>query len=294
MSATAAVTAADRLGLTLFLAAAAHGLLILGVGFAASAPGPDASRALDVVLLQQSTEEEPEQADYLANTDSAGGGNTDEPERPRAPVSSPEQAAQAGLAPAPLEAGAPLPKEPEPTPVLTSRTGERRVATADESRDRPREHRREQPERVDYEAQVARLAAEVDQSLSDYAQRPRKAFVTARTRQSPAAVYMHDWVRSVERIGNTNYPQAAREQGLSGALVLVVAIRPDGSLHEVRVRASSGEPVLDAAARRIVRLAAPFEPFPETLREKTDILYITRTWQFTPGDRLTSSGGGLD
>ncbi|MDZ7788706.1 MAG: TonB family protein [Halofilum sp. (in: g-proteobacteria)] len=288
MSAATSVTAADRLGLTLFLAGALHGLVILGVGFAPPGPGPDAARALDVVLLQQSTEDEPDTADYLSNTDSAGGGNTEERERPRAPVSSPEQAAQAGLAPAPLEAGAPEPAPASPEPVLTSPTGEERTTEAPNPEEQPEQPRERQSDPVEYDARVARLAAEVDNALSEYAQRPRKKFVTARTRASPAAAYMHDWVQSVERIGNTNYPEAARDRGLSGGLVLVVAVRPDGTLHEVKVRSSSGEPVLDAAARRIVRQAAPFEPFPDDLRERTDLLYITRTWEFTQGDRLVT------
>lgn len=286
MSAANSVTAADRLGLTLFLAGALHGLVILGVGFAPPGPDRDAGRALDVVLLQQSTEDEPDTADYLSNTDSAGGGNTEERERPRAPVSSPEQAAQAGLAPAPLEAGAPEPAPANPEPVVTSPTGEERIAQEPEPEEQPEQPRERQSDPVEYDARVASLAAEVDNALSDYAQRPRKEFVTARTRASPAATYMHEWVQSVERIGNTNYPEAARAEGLSGALVLVVAVRPDGTLHEVKVRSSSGEPVLDAAAERIVRQAAPFEPFSDDLRERTDLLYITRTWEFTQGNRL--------
>ena len=288
MSAATTVTAADRLGLTLFLAGALHGLVILGVGFAPPDPAPDAARALDVVLLQQNTGDEPDTADYLSNTDSAGGGNTDERERPRAPVSSPEQAAQAGLAPAPLEAGAPEPSPANPDRVVTSPTGEERIAQEPQPEEQPEQPRERQSEAIEYDARVARLAAEVDNALSEYAQRPRKEFVTARTRASPAAAYMHDWVQSVERIGNTNYPDAARARGLSGGLVLVVAVRPDGTLHEVKVRSSSGESVLDTAAQRIVRQAAPFEPFPDDLRKRTDLLYITRTWEFTQGDRLVT------
>lgn len=283
----AAVTAADRFGLTLFLAAAAHGLVILGVGFAPLEWSPDTPQALDVVLVEQHTEEAPDEADYLAEADAAGGGDSPERDRPRAPVSSPERTARAGIAPAPLEAGAPEPARPAPAPTLTRDTSEVEVDSS-RPREEPVESTRRQPERVEYEAHIARLAAEVDNALSDYAQRPRKTFVTARTRRSVAATYMHDWVESVEHIGNINYPESARRRGLSGALVLVAAIRADGTLHDVRVRASSGQPVLDAAAERIVRQAAPFEPFPEALRTETDILYITRTWEFTSGDRLNT------
>lgn len=283
----AAVTAADRLGLTLFLAAAVHGLVILGVGFAPFERTPETPQALDVVLLEQRTEEAPDEAEYLAEADAAGGGDSPERERPRAPVSSPEHSARAGIAPAPLEAGAPEPARPAPVPELTRRSSEVETTTT-RPQEEPLESTRRQPERVEHDAHIARLAAEVDNALSEYAQRPRKEFVTARARESVAATYMHDWVASVERIGNINYPETARRRGLSGALVLVVAIEVDGSLHDVRVRASSGQPVLDAAAERIVRQAAPFEPFPEALRAQTDILYITRTWEFTSGDRLTT------
>lgn len=286
MSAAAAVTAADRLGLTLFLAAALHGLVILGVGFAPQDRASDIPRALDVVLVQQKTDNAPDEADYLSNVDAAGGGNSEAHERPRAPVSSPEHEAQAGLAPAPLEAGAPEPAVTTPEPVLARRDADVRAPTERRRHETAIDMTRRQPEEVEYEARVAKLATEVDNALVEYAQRPRKMFVTARTRASLAAEYMHDWVESVERIGNTNYPREARRRGLSGALVLVVAVSADGSLHDVHVRASSGQPILDSAAEEIVRMAAPFRDFPEALREETDLLYITRTWEFTSRARL--------
>lgn len=273
------------MGLTLFLAAALHGLVILGIGFAPPERAPQAPKALDVVLVQQKTDEAPEEADYLSNADAVGGGQSETAERPRAPVSAPEPNARAGLAPAPLEAGAPEPKPQRPEPVVTQREAERK-RPANEPTEQPTEHQRRKDQPVDYEARIARLTQEIDNAQQEYAQRPRKTFVTARTRQSPAAAYMHDWVESVERTGNANYPAAARREGVSGALVLVVAVKADGTLAEVQVRASSGQQLLDEAAKRIVRQAAPFEPFDEPLREHTDVLYITRTWEFTSGNEL--------
>src|SRR5690554_7759325 len=72
---------------------------------------------------------------------------------------------------------------------------------------------------------------------------------------------MDSWRRKIERIGNQNYPAEARSQGIYGSLVLRVAIRRDGSLDSVELIESSGHQVLDNAALRIVRLAAPFAPF---------------------------------
>jgi protein TonB len=91
---------------------------------------------------------------------------------------------------------------------------------------------------------------------------------------------MEAWRAKVERVGNLNYPEAARKQNLSGSLILDVALNADGSINQITIRRSSGQKVLDDAAIRIVELASPFAPFPEQVREETDILHITRTWQF--------------
>ncbi|MDP2108662.1 MAG: TonB family protein, partial [Rhodocyclaceae bacterium] len=66
------------------------------------------------------------------------------------------------------------------------------------------------------------------------------------------------------------------------------AIKQDGELERVEINRSSGHQVLDEAARRIVRLAAPYAVFPEAVRRDTDILEITRTWSFTGADQLRS------
>jgi protein TonB len=97
---------------------------------------------------------------------------------------------------------------------------------------------------------------------------------------------MEGWRRKVERIGNLNYPREARELGLFGSLILHVAVRSDGSIEGIRVVRSSGHEVLDQAAVRIVELAAPFAPFPPNIKRETDVLDITRTWQFQRNHQL--------
>ena len=91
---------------------------------------------------------------------------------------------------------------------------------------------------------------------------------------------MEAWRSKVERVGNLNYPEEARKRKLSGSLVLDVALSPDGSINNITVRQSSGHKVLDDAAIRIVKLSAPFSPFPDAIQGETDILHIIRTWQF--------------
>ncbi|MCF7984887.1 MAG: energy transducer TonB [Thiohalocapsa sp.] len=135
-------------------------------------------------------------------------------------------------------------------------------------------------------AEIQALAARIDAQSSAYAQRTRRKAISTSTREYRYAAYMEAWRRKVERIGNLNYPQEAKQQGLYGNLILHVALRADGSLEGVRVVRSSGHPLLDRAAVRIVELAAPFAPFPADIRAETDVLDITRTWQFQRNNRL--------
>ena len=127
---------------------------------------------------------------------------------------------------------------------------------------------------------MASLHAEVQQKLETKAKRPRMKFVSATTQEYKYAAYMEAWRIKVERIGNLNYPDEARKHKLSGALLLDVALKPDGSVLEIIVRRSSGQRVLDDAAVRIVELAGPFAPFPQDIRREVDILHVTRTWKF--------------
>ena len=94
----------------------------------------------------------------------------------------------------------------------------------------------------------------------------------------------------IERVGNNNYPEAAKRLGIYGSLVMSVSIRADGSLAGVEIDRPSGSKILDTAAQNIVHLAAPFASFPPEMRKEGDVLVITRTWTFTRSDRVSGSG----
>jgi protein TonB len=75
---------------------------------------------------------------------------------------------------------------------------------------------------------------------------------------------------------------------LSGTLILDVVINSDGELVKTDLRQSSGHQILDDAAKRIVKLAAPFSAFPNKLRKEADVIHITRSWEFKSSNQLTS------
>ena len=132
--------------------------------------------------------------------------------------------------------------------------------------------------------EMAKLAAEIQQESQAYAKRPKKKYISANTKEYQYAAYMSAWVARVERIGNLNYPDEARREQMHGELVLTVALRKDGTIKSIDVIESSGHKLLDDSAIRIVNQSAPFPPIPA--EDGVDELYVTRTWQFLPGDIL--------
>jgi TonB family protein len=129
--------------------------------------------------------------------------------------------------------------------------------------------------------EIERIEAQVNKNWDAYQKLPRRKFTGAGTQEYRFVKYIEDWRVKVERVGNLNYPEEVRLNKIHGSLMLSVSINADGSLENITVSKSSGQPVLDAAAIRIVKLAAPFEPLPPEISKDTDILTISRTWKFT-------------
>ena len=122
-----------------------------------------------------------------------------------------------------------------------------------------------------------------------YDKRPRRYTISsASTKKSHDALYLDNWRRRIEAIGNINYPKEARRDQIYGSLRLLVALLPNGEVKSIQVMKSSHHKVLDQAAIEIVELAAPFQPFPQAMRDEVDILEIIRTWHFHEGNGLTS------
>jgi protein TonB len=275
----------QRLNATVVLSLLVHGILILGLGFAFRGEAPLVP-TLDVIFSQTSTELTPEQADFLAQANNRGGGEHDKAQRPRDLQAGAIPLAEPGQAPLPERQRAAVEAPPPQARVVASRRGEEAVVEA-----QPRETLPE-PElppvseaRAARDAEMARLAAEVYLRSELYAKRPTRKFVSASTREYAYANYLRAWVDRVERIGNLNYPDEARRRRLGGQVVISVGVRRDGTVESTRVLRSSGTPLLDEGALRIVRLSEPFPPLPDTA-DHVDILHVTRTWVFVPGGTM--------
>ena len=284
--------ASDRMLTTCFLAALFHGIVILGVTF--SSPGDktngDDARALEVVLVNDqapSVANNPN-AQYLSERTQRGSGNTLKRERTLIPKSSLMPVERSGI--------------PSGDGLAAHQTG---TVTGDEELIAT-----QQPaQKIFYFASPT--AASVPSQLPlllekrpDLAMTPNddgvelrmrgeamhQLWIAADTRESDVAVYLDSWRRKIERVGTMNFPDIARRRKLSGTPVLEVTIGSDGKLLQTIVRRTSGHPEIDEAAMRILKLAAPFDPFPGELSAKHDEIRIAYEWQFLGG---ASQGTGV-
>lgn len=280
--------AASRTRLTAAMAfsVALHTFALFGVALVMPDPrsAVDFLQPLQVVLVNTKSKSRPAKADALAQANLDGGGNTPEDRQAKTPLPTlrddqqftPEQIARrvAQL-------------EEESKRMLTRLKSDYKVAQPELKKQQSSDARRGE-DLVQKSLEIARLEAQINKNFDAYQKMPRRKYIGARTQEYRFAQYIEDWRIKVERIGNLNYPEQARQQRIFGSLRLSVSINADGSLGPVEVNKSSGNRILDAAAMRIVRLAAPYAPLPPDIRKDTDILVITRTWTFTSSDRLES------
>ncbi len=244
------------------------------------------AQALDVILVNSRHAAKPEKAQARAQANLDAGGNTEAPLRAKTPLPPTRQAQPGTDLVAAQQRVAELERRQR---EMMTQSGPSRVARVDADQPpQPVEPVFTGRDLATSARAMVRQEAEIARSIEEYNQRPKRKFIGARAEEYRFAQYVEDWRQKVERVGNLNYPEAARGK-LYGNLVLTVAIRSDGSLERVELNRSSGHKLLDEAALRIVRLAAPFAAFPDNVRRDTDILEITRTWSFTGADQIQAN-----
>ena len=255
-------TSEQRLRKTFSVALVAHLLLLIGLSFAMPAGSPP-SPSMDITLAHKPSDEEPDQADYIAQADQLGNddqqkmlqfqGQEQQPAVERKRSDSADQA------------------------VLNAES----AAQANKFQKQSQADQ-QQPDRDAMQAELDRLK----QAYDKIPQVLRLTSVSAKS--ADAAAYMHYFEEKVEQIGNVNYPKEARSQGIFGQVQLIVVLLADGRIKRIEVSKGSGSRLLDQAAVRSVQLASPFKPFPKELRNRDEI-HIIRTWQYQSNNVLTTN-----
>ena len=263
----------------LALALAVHAALILTISFSASTPMTYSTPQIEVTLANRPSATSPQDARQIAQANQEGSGN-------EAEIS---QISRRNILP--------FVQHTQQQPLMQvhqEQLGQQRDVLTTTARAahtqtiKPTQHAQREvslegisPEVDRLSEELASLQAELDQQTSNYADRPRVRRLTAASaKKSADAAYLLDWQQRLETVGNHYYPQASVRYGIYGSLRMLVVIRRDGSLEDIQILSSSGYAVLDEAAITIVRMAAPYSPFPPELRATADKLEIVRTWHF--------------
>jgi periplasmic protein TonB len=277
--------ASDRMLTTCFLAALFHGIVILGVTF--SAPGSKSSGndapGLEVILVNDqapSVAQNPD-AQYLSERSQRGSGNTLKNERALIPKSSLMPVERPGIPSgdglAAQQAGTDAGDEEL---IATHRPAQRILYFASAT---AAEQASQLPQLLEKRPDLAMSPNDDGVELRMRGEARQQLWIAADTRESDVAVYLDSWRRKIERVGTINFPDAARREKLSGTPVIEVTIGSDGKLLQTVVRRSSGHAEIDEAAMRILKLAAPFDPFPRELGARHDEIRIAYEWQFLEG-----------
>ncbi|HEY7670861.1 MAG TPA: TonB family protein [Gammaproteobacteria bacterium] len=277
---------ADRLGPTLFVAALAHGVVILGVTFSSSIlPESDSLRSINVTVLIDDVDYErdaaPEQ--LLADRAQLGAGQATEGMRPTRALTADHPVSRLGLPNgADLEDGTPRDPAQSPDQLVTRAASAERVAAAPDTTQTAAEER-ELAATLFERTAPASLAAEVDLDTVLPKSVDSTAVAIPTTSESAVAAYLVGWRQRVERIGTANFPERLLTGEHRNGPTLEVAIGPQGNLVDIVVRKSSGDRTIDQAALRILRLAAPFEPLPASLTAEFATLRFAYEWKFDAG-----------
>lgn len=276
----------DRLTVTLFLAALFHLILILGISFAPPAADSGSVPTLEVILLNNSMPDSlrNDSANYLAERTQQGSGNSPDG-RTRRPMTGSAAETMQGAPEGGSELPSPEAEAGGEGEILAGRGGDPRFVGAEaELAARPATL----PLETFAGSSSPFAGSDTDAELQLKGAPRRELLVTPNTRISEVALYLDAWKRRIEQVGTVNFPNAARRSKLSGNPVVEVVLASSGGLVRADVRRSSGYGELDRAAMDILKLATPFEAFPEELAAKYEVLRFAYEWRFV-GGRLAGS-----
>jgi protein TonB len=262
--------------------------LVLALRFTLPDTAPVRTPTLDVILVNARHSTAPKNAQALAQANLDGGGSSDQDLRIASPLP-PQETARDGNDLVDTQRGQTTPQRPDQQQILTREGGGIAVSQMQPPQETPA---RAQPvasgqDTTDTAAMALQLEGEIAAKTEAYNKRPRRRQFSTQAVEYRFAQYIEAWRRKAERIGELNYPPAARGK-LYGSLLMTVAIRRDGTIENITVNRPSQYPVLNEAAVRIVRMGEPYAVFPPNIASDTDIIEISRTWTFT-NDKLTTN-----
>jgi len=157
-----------------------------------------------------------------------------------------------------------------------------------QSRPQPDAKTADRSEQEALKQQIARMQAQIDRQLEDYAKRPKRLTYGVNATGVNYARYVNAWADRIEKIGTERFPEEARGK-MYDSLTVTVEVDKYGNVVDVLINKKSRYDVLNRKVKEIVLAGAPYDKFTPEMRKDGDILQIVRTWTFTNGSLQTKS-----
>lgn len=231
---------------------------------------------LDVVLVNARSEIPPENAQALAQTSLAGGGEAQE--GIASSMLGPSMDLKEGDSEEAASAQARQNLQVQQNLLLT-RVKDQLAALTDaraKSADSPQEKAELEKKR----REMVKLLAKIEKRINAENARPRKRYVSPAVREVSYAVYYDSMRQAIEARGTAYFPEKGGQK-LYGSLTMVLTVDDKGVVLEAEVAKSSGNPDLDRRAQAIARKAGPFGAFTPEMRKTVDQLVVVSRFTFT-------------
>jgi protein TonB len=280
------------LSLAIFASVVVHVIVLLLHFVMPVTPPPKAiDQGLEVILVNARTEKRPHQAQALAQVSLEGGG-AHEQGRAKSPL--PDMAK--------IENGEDVLKAKRRIEELEERQkklidqirAERNFRSAqvlDKQKPEDVTTNTAGQDRVDSNKVFARTVAEISQRIEDQNKRPKKTVVSPSTHAVAHAQYSMLVQQKIEKVGTLNFPKS-NGQKIYGEVIISIPIFQNGAIYEdeggAKVERTSGNPILDRAALKILKSAAPFGAFPKNMQlaGNGSVLVFVHVFKFTREEKL--------
>lgn len=236
---------------------------------------------LEVTLVNARSTERPDQAQALAQTRLAGGGEIPQvvlSTSPLPPQTSEEGGSDTSESQRQIET-----LKMQQMMLLSVLKQELAELQQQETGDSPRGSREVAQEQR--KRQLSRQLAAIEQRVQATQGAARKRYISPATEETPYAIYYDKLRRAIELKGTQHFPEAAGQR-LYGKLIMVITIDSQGQLLSTELAESSGNPLLDERAVAIVRSTAPFDAFSTRMRRQADQIVVVSSFRFARDNNL--------
>jgi periplasmic protein TonB len=290
-------TTVGSLSIALFLSFTLHSLLLT----AKFEPKPSyqTNTKLEIVLVQTKTNKAPKDAKFISQANQDGGGIDHEEERAKTPVRAPFHALETNIVTSPFPFQQQTQSQTEQLQVITINESLFEIknkqnqqdmhiktqTTGEDLQNTPNLPMTESDFLKNQRSTIASIQSDSDEKYQEFKNRPPHKIVGSKTKGTPYAKYIDEWIRKVERVAMTQKPPKELKKKLKGSLIVKVSFRSDGTLFEIEILQSSHNLTLDDYTLQVARMATPFKPFDKDKKMLEElgqhgILEIVRTWKW--------------